>query len=89
MKRALTLVIMMILFFLTAVGASAQEQIVRFQKKEMKISAALNLIERQTGLTFAYNKSHLDVNKTVDVPEGKNVWTHFRRYLLGLELKPI
>lgn len=33
MKRALTLVIMMILFFLTAVGASAQEQIVRFQKK--------------------------------------------------------
>lgn len=83
MKRALTLVIMMILFFLTAVGASAQEQIVRFQKKSMKISAALNLIERQTGLTFAYNKGHLDVNKTVDVPEGKNVMDALSEILAG------
>lgn len=83
MKRTLTLVIMMILFFLTAAGASAQEQIVQFQKKEMKISAALNLIERQTGLTFAYNKSHLDVNKTVGMPEGKNVMDALSEILAG------
>ena len=49
----------------------------------MKISAALNLIERQTGLTFAYNKGHLDVNKTVDVPEGKNVMDALSEILAG------
>lgn len=83
MKKIATLLALGLLFSLFSWNVSAQTQEITFPRKEMKISAALKVIEKQSGLTFAYNGNQLDVNKVVSVPEGKTAMEALTEILKG------
>lgn len=83
MKKIATLLALGLLFSLFSWNVSAQTQEITFPRKEMKISAALKVIEKQSGLTFAYNGNQLDVNKVVSVPEGKTAMAALTEILKG------
>ncbi|MCD8264498.1 MAG: TonB-dependent receptor plug domain-containing protein [Tannerellaceae bacterium] len=48
----------------------AQNQPITFPNQEITIREAFNTIEKQTGLTVAFNENHLDVDKTVNLNGG-------------------
>ena len=52
-------------------GLSAQNQTVTFPQEEMKISEAFSVVEKQTGLSIAYNEDLLDVGRVVSLPPRK------------------
>lgn len=73
----LTLALLMTLF---SWNVLAQNQKVNFPRKEMTVLEAFGVIEKQCGLTFAYNERMLDVNKIVPTPNGRTV----REVLTGI-----
>lgn len=83
MKKIGTSLALGLLFSLFSWNVSAQEATISFPRKEMKISAALNVIEKQSGLTFAYNENQLDAGRTVTVPEGKTAMEALTEILKG------
>lgn len=83
MKKIGTSLALGLLFSLFSWNVSAQDATISFPRKEMKISAALNVIEKQSGLTFAYNESQLDAGMTVTVPEGKTAMEALTEILKG------
>ena len=51
----------------------AQNKVINFPAKEMKISDAFKVIQKQSGYSIAYNEEMLDVSKVVHTPSGKRL----------------
>ena len=60
--------ICMLLGIVLSVNVSAQNQTVTFPQEKMRISEAFGIVERQTGLSIAYNEDLLDVGRLVTLP---------------------
>ena len=71
--RKILLMACMLISLLFPWSLSAQEPSFSFPKKEMTLSEALSIIEKQSGYSIAYNEDLLDLKKTVSTPSNKTL----------------
>lgn len=66
---------------------SAQNQTISFPEERMKISEAFGVVEKQSGLSIAYNEDLLDVSRVVSLPPRKKLTEAISAILEGTGTK--
>lgn len=75
--------ICMLLGVVLSVNVFAQNQTVTFSQEKMKISEVFSIVEKQTGLSIAYNEDLLDVGRLVTLPPRKKLSDAMKTILEG------
>lgn len=71
--RKILLMACMLISLLFPWSLPAQEPVFSFPKKEMTLSEALSVIEKQSGYSIAYNEDLLDLKKIVSTPSNRTL----------------
>jgi TonB-dependent SusC/RagA subfamily outer membrane receptor len=88
MKKSIMILTCLVVGMLTAIMLPAQTQKVTFTRSQMRISEAFSQIEKQTGLTIAYNEGILDVSRAARTVSGRTVKDALSVILQGTGTEP-